>query len=84
MDLISLSFSSIHQNGFVSIRLTFFTIEPTLPDFFSGLGEGLGEGSGLGEGLGFSVGLGEGEGKADGSGFGEGSTLVVAAGTFDL
>ena len=68
----------------MSIRLTLFITEPTLPRFFSGLGEGLGEGSILGEGRGFCVALGEGDGKDDGSGVGDGSAFVAAAGIFDL
>ena len=63
----------------MSIRLTLLITEPTLPRFFSGLGEGVGEGSILGDGLGFCVALGAGDGKDDGSGVGEGSTFVVAA-----
>ena len=69
----------------MSIRLTLFITEPTLPRFFSGLGEGIGEGSILGEGRGFWVALGAGDAKDDGSGVGEGSTFVVAAaGTLPL
>ena len=58
----------INQNGFLSIRLTLLTNEPSLPFFFSGLGLGLGfavgvgEGVGVAEGVALAVAVGEGDG----------------------
>ena len=47
------------QNGFLSIRLTLLTNEPTFDCFFF-----------TGVGLGFAVGLGDGDGDGDGDGVG--------------